>query len=851
MRHIIIAWCVALYPKKDIARMTIPEIIERAGTLPASSIATTLNAALADHQNAVVTAPPGAGKSTLLPLTLHFGAKTGGKTLMLEPRRLAARQIAERMASLLGEPVGQTVGYRVRFEKKVSKQTRIEVLTEGILARMLIDDPTLEGVDCVVFDEFHERSINSDLALALTRQTQQILRPDLRIVVMSATIDATAICEKLSAPLVESEGRMFPVETVYAQENIRADELVRETVRTVCQAHREHEGDILVFLPGQGEIEKCAAALGDVLLPTRVFPLYGNLSPERQRQAIAPSAEGERKVVLATPVAETSLTIEGVRVVVDTGLCRKLVFDARNGLSHLETVRISRDMATQRRGRAGRVAAGWCYRMWTAAADHLMEDHRQPEILEADLAPTVLGIAAFGESDIMALPWLTPPPAGSVAQATDLLVRLGAIDKKGAITPLGKRMAAMPCHPRIARMMLRCESDAEKALACDIAALLEEKDPLADCGDGDISRRISALRRSRRNESLGRWGRVAQVAREYCRMVRCEEDNRDASSEEAGLLIASAYPERVALAADVVGTYRLSGGGTVRLEQTDTLTSHEWLAVASLHAAGKSGRVFLAAPLCPDDVETETFDRVAWNGKLGCVTMQRERRIGQLVVSSQPLQVTDNDRLVSLICEAAAKDGLSMFSWNEDVQRLQRRIAQVAEWHPELSLPDVSTHHLLATVAEWLPLFLVADGRVATTSAELHKVDLVQAIWSLVPYELQAEVDRLAPTHVEVPTGSRIRIDYRQGASAPVLSVRLQECFGLAETPSVDGGRQPLLMELLSPGYKPVQLTQDLASFWNATYFEVRKELKRRYPKHYWPENPLAAEAVRGVKRRG
>ena len=831
--------------------MTTTEIIARAGSLPASCIADSLNEVLADQQTAVVTAPPGAGKSTLLPLTLHFGAKSGGKTLMLEPRRLAARQIAERMAALLGEPVGQTVGYRVRFEKKVSDMTRIEVLTEGILSRMLIDDPTLEGVDRVIFDEFHERSINSDLALALTRQTQQILRPDLRIVVMSATIDAEDICQTLGAPLVESEGRMFPVETVYAPSDSHSDDLVLNMVRTVCEAHRKQEGDILVFLPGQGEIERCAAALGDSLSPTRVFPLYGNLSPERQRQAIAPSADGERKVVLATPVAETSLTIEGVRVVVDSGLCRKLVFDARNGLSHLQTVRISRDMATQRRGRAGRVAAGVCYRMWTATSDHLMETQRRPEILEADLAPMVLGVAAFGESDVTALPWLTPPPSGGVAKALDLLTRLGAMDAKGKITPLGKRMAAMPCHPRIARMMLRCTTEAEKALACDIAALLEEKDPLADCGEADISRRISALRRSRREGSAGRWGRVAQVAREYRRMVGVgRAEDSDVAPEEAGALIASAYPERVAVAMDAVGTYRLSGGGMVRLEQTDALTSHEWIAVASLHAAGKCGRAFLAAPLCTDDIETEVFERVAWNGKLGGVTMQRENRIGQLVVSSTPLHITDNERLVALICEAAGKDGLSMFSWNEDVQRLQRRIAQVAEWHPELALPDVSTPHLLATAAEWLPLFLVTDGRVATTAAELHKVNLVEAIWSLVPYELQAEVNRLAPKHVEVPTGSHIRIDYRLGASAPVLSVRLQECFGLAETPTVDGGKRPLLMELLSPGFKPVQLTQDLASFWNGTYFEVRKELKRRYPKHYWPENPLEAEAVRGVKRK-
>ena len=831
--------------------MTTDELIARSGFLPAGNIALALNEALETNDAAVVTAPPGAGKSTLLPLTLHFGRPRGGKTLMLEPRRLAARQIAERMASLLGEPVGQTVGYRVRFERKVSAQTRIEVLTEGILTRMLIDDPTLEGVDCIVFDEFHERSINSDLALALARQAQQLLRPDLKLVVMSATIDARTLCDTLRAPLVESEGRMFPVETIYASSEVRGEELVPEVVRTVREAHAAQAGDILVFLPGQGEIEKCASLLADSLAPTKVFPLYGNLSPECQRQAIAPSPEGQRKVVLATPVAETSLTIEGVRVVVDSGLCRTLVYDSRNGLSHLQTVRISRDMATQRRGRAGRVAEGICYRMWTAASDHLMADQRVPELLEADLAPTVLSVAAFGESDLSSLPWLTPPPAGSVAKARELLQRLGALDAKGGITPLGKRMGAMPCHPRIARMMLRGATGAEKALACDIAAVLEEKDPMADCGETDLTLRLSALRASRRNSSPGRWGRVAQVAREYRRMMRVEEDNRDVAPQEAGSLVALAYPERVALAADAVGTYRLSGGGNVRLEHTDPLTAHEWIAVASLHAAGKAGRVFLAAPVLPADLETAPYDHVAWNSKQGCVTMQREMRIGQLTVSSTPLRVDSADRLTSLLCEAARKDGLSMFSWTDEVQRLQQRIAQVAAWHPELGLPDVSTPSLLEHASEWLPLYLVQDGRVATTAAELRRVDLVQAVWSLVPYELQAEVDRLAPTHVAVPTGSRIRIDYRPGASAPVLSVRLQECFGLAETPTVNGGRCPLLMELLSPGYKPVQLTQDLASFWSGTYFEVRKELRRRYPKHYWPENPLEAEAVRGVKRKG
>ena len=441
--------------------MTLQEIITNNNSLPASLIANDVNETLAGNQSLVVTAPPGAGKSTLLPLTILAGQNNdGGKILMLEPRRLAARQIAERMAQMLGEEVGKTVGYRIRFENKVSKQTRIEVLTEGILTRMLVDDATLEGVSVVIFDEFHERSINSDLALALTRQAQEIIRPDLKIVIMSATIDASNICAALKAPLIESEGRMFPVEINYTTTETdrhypySSSSIASATASAIVKAHEEHEGDILAFLPGQGEIERCMELLGTSLSPTEVMPLYGNLSSEQQRRAIAPSRQGERKVVLATPIAETSITIEGVRVVVDSGLCRQVVFDSRTGLSHLETVRISRDMATQRMGRAGRVAEGTCYRLWTKASEHLMAEQRTAEIEDADLAPMILDIAAFGENNVETLPWLTLPPRANVFKAKNLLMQLGAIDENGNITQLGKRMSALPCHPRIARMIL-------------------------------------------------------------------------------------------------------------------------------------------------------------------------------------------------------------------------------------------------------------------------------------------------------------------------------------------------------------------------------------------------------------
>ena len=896
------------------------DITRQWASLPASQIAVGVNEALHTNSSLVVTAPPGAGKSTLLPLTILSSLGEGEKILMLEPRRLAARQIAERMAQMLGEQVGETIGYRVRLESRVSKRTRIEVLTEGILTRMIVDDATLDGVSVVIFDEFHERSINSDLALALTRQAQQIIRPDLKVVIMSATIDTSNICAALQAPLIESEGRMFPVELHYADKDTDPRDIAAAAASTTIEAYKKYEGDILVFLPGQAEIERCYELLSksqhftaspsqpintsthqhlttSTSQPTTttphhltIHPLYGNLSPEDQRRAIAPSAPGERKIVIATPIAETSITIEGVRVVIDAGLCRQVVFDARTGLSHLETVRISMDMATQRMGRAGRVAEGVCYRLWTKASEHLMAEQRKPEIEEADLAPMLLDTAAFGESDAEALPWLTMPPHAGVFKAKELLTALGAIDENGNITSIGKRMATLPCHPRIARMILAttnlttstpqevhlsplgfCRLPEQEvhqqhlttstshhnntSLACDIAALLEEKDPLSETGGTDLTLRLSALRAARRKKQLGRWQRIAKIAAEYRRMAHTDEDNRDPAPTEVGLLVAYAYPERIAHSTNSIGGYRLASGANVQLDAADQQSAHSWLAIASLYSApGTTGRVFLAAPIAPDDLEKEfvkEVDNIAWDTKQGCVVMQREQRIGKLILSQKPIHDADKERLKGIVCEAMKKDGLTMMAWSEKaVEQVQRRVAQVAAWHPEMALPDVSTEHLLSTAADWLPFYLEEGGRVKTSVQELRKLNLADIIWNILPYEAQLEVDRLAPTHIEVPTGSHIRIDYRSGAEAPVLSVRLQECFGMESTPCVDDGRQPLLMELLSPGFKPVQLTQDLASFWQGTYFEVRKELRRRYPKHYWPENPLEAEAVRGVKRK-
>ena len=988
--------------------------------LPVMEIAGAVNEALADSPRLVVTAPPGAGKSTVLPLTILEGFlrqplpdiaardsersdrgslrgtplnnKPGSKIVILEPRRIAARQIAERMAALLGEPVGRTVGYRIRFESRVSAATRIEVLTEGILTRMLVDDPALEGVGVVIFDEFHERSLQSDVALALTREAQLLLRPDLRILLMSATIDTEELCRELDAPLIESAGRMFPVEIQHTPEEATADNVAERVAHWVRVALREHDGDVLAFLPGEGEIRRCAELLGDATgrnsraeipgqarndsLKARngekeglsIYPLYGLLPPEQQRAAIAPSPKESRKVVLATPIAETSLTIEGVRVVVDGGFCRRLVFDPQNALSRLETVRISRDMADQRSGRAGRVAPGVCYRLWSPATQARMAATRVPEILEADLAGTALDAAAWGESQLAALSWLTPPPAAHVAQATQLLGLLGALDEAGRITPHGRALAALPCHPRIAQMLLaagpdreavagnkqtpNCAREAEKSvpgnktgslcareeirrsesandgrrndaldgekmqgrniLAAEIAALLEERDPLAALeGDASLTTRLDALRRAGRS---GRWGRIAQMAEQYRALAeksapKMAKNGADPTSEtglgaknsqnrhrysgltgvlgespiskagpsplnrpqnitegisdgegveaksrpspyEVGRLLAAAYPERVAKALpEGRGHFQLATGERAAVAPEDALSACEWLAVASLSVRpGGEGRIFLAAPVDPEDLPEliRTRDRVVWDSKAGAATARRERRIGSLLVDAKPLSEGVREQLTQAICEAAQKEGTAMLDFSEEVGNLQRRVAAVAAWHPELELPDLSTEAVLKSAPDWLPAFV---GR-ATTAAELKKIDLCAALWTLLDFAQQQAVERLAPSHIAVPTGSRIRVEYRQGAEAPILRVCLQECFGLLDTPRVDDGRRPVLMELLSPGYKPVQLTADLRSFWSGTYFEVRKELRRRYPKHAWPDNPLEAEAVRGVKRK-
>lgn len=804
--------------------------IKHFDTLPAGKIAEEVNRELRSHGRLVITAPPGSGKSTLLPLTI-LQDMSEGKILMLEPRRAAARQIAIRMADEIGEPIGATVGYRMRFESKASQSTRIEVVTEGILERMLIADPTLEGISAVIFDEFHERSLTSDLTLALTLQAQNLIRDDLKIIIMSATMNSEEICNRLGAALVTAEGRMFDVEVRYG-EDTDPRECVQTAVSAVRRAWCEQEGNILVFLPGYSEIARCVESLRQFMPEAEIFPLHGLLPPAEQYKAIEYNPANRRKIVVATPIAETSLTIEGIKTVVDSGLYRTVRYDPSTGLSRLETERITLDMAQQRTGRAGRLSSGVCYRMWSKAMEHRMAEHRVPEILSADLSGMILDIAAWGESNPLALPWLTPPPQRAVAEAVRLLSMLGAVDESGSITGHGKRMAGLPCHPRISNMLVNASGDSARALACDLAAILEEKDPMNDDRDADINTRIALLRQYRRGTLMGAWKRIERAAAQYRRLARCEADNTPPDPVITGNLIALAFPERIAMRLKD-GVYRLPSGENIRLNEEDDLSACEFLSVAAMDR-----RIFLASPVSKDTLRAHanTHDNISWNSREGKLVAMRESRIGVLVIESRKLENPDPGALTEVLCEAAKKHGLSMFNFNDATAALQQRLQTVSGWHPELNIPDMSTDTLLENARQWLPMY--SEG--ATTIASLHKIDMCQVIKGMVGYDLMSQVDSIAPEHLRLPGGRNVRIQYRQGTPDPVVSARLQDCLGMLDTPRVDNGTRPVLMELLSPGFKPVQLTRDLRGFWTGTYYDVRKELKRRYPKHRWPDDPLA-----------
>jgi ATP-dependent helicase HrpB len=822
---------------------------------PVLDIVPELRQRLETHRIVMLQSPPGAGKSTVVPLQLMREPWLAGKKIsMLEPRRLAARAVAERMAELQGETAGQSIGYRIRFENRISQATRIEVVTEGILTRMIQHDNALEGVGLVIFDEFHERSLQADLALALCLQVQHLLRDDLRILIMSATLDGEALAQKLNAPLITSTGKQFPVDIRYAEASKTDERLPNRVASAVVQAFRKEEGDLLVFLPGAGEIRQVEEKLIQLELPAAVHPLYGDLPFQQQRAAILPDASGRRKIVLATSIAETSLTIEGISIVIDSGYSRVPRYDPRSGLTRLETMRVTKDSATQRAGRAGRLGPGIGYRLWTQAQQHTLQEQRRPEILEADLTPLVLELKAWGVRDLLELTWITPPPEGSVKQSLQLLQQLEAIDDDGRITERGKRMVELPTHPRIAHMLLESEQDTKQlALATDLAALLEERDPLPREAGVDLSLRLACLRQWRRGERTSgdrhALERIERLAASWRKLFKLRQDDSAVDHYAIGSRIALAYPERIARQQQQNSErYKLVNARIVLVQQHDALVREPWLAVAHLDPGTKEGKIFTAAPLAEEDLEHLAVKHavVRWNDTVGRVEGVYENRVGSLVLSSLPMSSIPAERKNAVLLEVIRTHGLSMLGWNEVCDTWQARVMSLRAWSTQEPWPDVSTPALLNVLEVWLLPFL----DTITKQAELARLDILSMVNTLLPWELQRRLDHLVPERIEVPSGSKIRIMYHVDGRAPVMEVRLQEVFGLLETPSVNEGTVRVVMHLLSPGYKPVQVTQDLHSFWHTTYHEVRKELRTRYPKHSWPEDPWTARAVRGVVRR-
>jgi ATP-dependent helicase HrpB len=817
--------------------------------LPITKIIPEVREKLSSENTLIVHAPPGAGKSTLIPLALFeepwLKAK---KILMLEPRRLAAKSIASRMSFLLDKGVGHTAGYRIRFESRVSEYTRIEVVTEGILTRMLQSDNSLEEVGLVIFDEFHERSIHADVAMALCREAQQVLRPDLRILVMSATLDIPNLTTLLKANVVESLGRQYPVEIIYSgeQDLMMLPEIA---VRTIIKAVNEYDGDALVFLPGEGEIRKCEEMLKKQLGNFAIHPLYGQLPFSKQQAAILPNKNGKRKIVLATPIAETSLTIEGVTIVVDSGFARTSKFDPNSGLTKLETIQIAKDSADQRAGRAGRLSPGVCYRMWSKTTQSRMADHRTPEIMEADLANLMLDMAQWGVIDIQQLTWISQPPKGHLSQASEILHQLDALEN-GRITEHGKSLHKLPCHPRIAHMLLKAKEDEMLDLACDTAAILEERDPLPKEAGIDINLRVEALRRFRKNNGQGSpFGRIEKVAASYRKLFNIVVQNDLFDPFETGIILAHAYPERIAHAQPGNNAqFKLANGKMASASHRDDLAHEAWLAIANINAREGMGKIFLAAPLNPKDLaplvkETEV---IKWDTDGGGLIATKDLRIGSIVLQSKPLPNPDELLRVGVISHAIKSEGERLLNFDELFSQWQNRVLSLRKWNPQDEWPDVSTSSLLITNMEWLSPYL---NRVRKPE-DLKKINLTEILQHSLDYDKQKLLDKLVPTKIEVPSGSIIKIEYLADGAAPILAVRLQEVFGLEDTPTINQGKTALLMHLQSPGFKLVQITGDLRSFWNNTYFEVKKDLKRRYPKHAWPDDPWTAVAVKGVKRK-
>ncbi|MDO9473920.1 MAG: ATP-dependent helicase HrpB [Caulobacter sp.] len=798
--------------------------------------------ALADRACAVLVAPPGAGKTTVVPLALLDQPWVQGRRLIvLEPRRLAARAAAARMASTIGESVGETVGYRVRLQSKISARTRIEVVTEGVFTRMIQDDPALDGVAAVLFDEFHERSLDADMGLAFARDSQGLLREDLRILVMSATLDGAAVARLLDdAPVIESHGRAFPVDTRYLGRD-PAKRLEEQVARAVDKALAEETGGVLVFLPGQGEILRTRDLIAERMRRPDVdlAPLYGAMEGRDQDLAISPSPPGRRKVVLATSIAETSLTIEGVRVVIDAGLSRVPRFDPASGLTRLETVRVSRAAADQRRGRAGRTEPGVCYRLWEEAETRALNPFSRPEILETDLSGLALDLARWGARDASGLAFLDPPPAAAFAEARALLVRLQALDGQGALTAHGKALAGLPLPPRLAHMVVRGAAGGQALLAAKIAALLTER------GLGGrathLGHRLEAFDRDRSPRAndarklVDRWARAAGTP------------PKQPPLDEA-LLLAEAFPERVAKARGSSGEFQLATGRGAHVEATDVLAREKWIAVGEMGGGAARDRILLAAPLDETALREAFADRLVREEKLeieadGKVRGRRLLKLDRLTVEDRLIEKPDPEMIARALAEKVRREGLAALKPGERTQSLLARACFLHASRPAL-WPDLSEPALLARLDEWLTPLLVGKR----TLADLSDGAVADAIRTLLPWDLQQKLEAEAPARWQAPTGSRFHIDY--GAEGgPRVEARVMELYGLSDHPTAAG--VPLTLALLSPGHKPIQITKDLPGFWRGTWKEVRTEMKGRYPRHVWPEEPWLAQATTRAKPRG
>ncbi len=840
--------------------------LEQLPDLPVKEALPRLLAALDSSNKAVLEAPPGAGKTTLVPLALLQASwRNDGKILVLEPRRLATRAAAERMADLLGETVGQTVGYWVRMEHKVSAKTRVEVVTEGILTRLLQDDPTLEGIAAIIFDEFHERNLQADVGLALALDTQAVLRPDLRILVMSATLDATMVGNWLQAPVVRSEGRQYDVETHYLSPaevatagNRPAERLSNLLPKTIRQALTNYsEGDILAFLPGMGEMKRVAAQLeGKLPETTDIHILHGDLTLAKQLAAIQPAPKGKRKVVLATSIAETSLTIEGVKIVIDGGFARVPQFVPRTGLTTLATIPVSKAAADQRRGRAGRLGPGICYRLWSTADQLQLPDRQAPEICEADLTGLALELAIWGITDVTDLKWLDTPPVAALSLARDLLQRLEALDKEGKPTKHGKTLAPLGLPPRLGHLVVIGHSLGEGATACALAALLTEKDILKplEMGRGnnlpDLQLRLEILAGKRPpipgftidENALRRVKEQAQNLRQKMR-----ENAATINPDAAGLLAALAYPDRLAQRENS-GRVRLVTGQKAQLP-TELFSEAEYYGIAHLDL-GNQPRVLLAAPITKSEIEKhfttqlETIDELRFDDVIGKVVARKITRLGALILQETSQPNPDAEQVATILLQVLQQKGIDRLPWPDQAIKTRQRLAFLHQLNPEL-WPDVSDTALEDKMELWLLPNLVG----LRTIEQISKLDFNEMLLQDLSWEQRQDMDRLAPTHLPVPSDSRIALDYSD-PTTPVLAVRLQEVFGMLDTPKIGDGKVPLLIHLLSPASRPVQVTRDLRSFWNNGYFDVRKDLRGRYPKHHWPDNPLEAQATRGTKKR-